>query len=357
MEKYSKLYLTKPEQLPRYRQEVSQNYSLEVLDTIANCTQNLSSSTDAEALSQISATLNQISLYLPCPIYSQPIVSNSTEQNEKDYYLNIVDDYMRVIRVQGNSELILLWGILQTYAELLKEALTAGTYLKNSQWKNLRHAFESMLRYLGREAIESLPNSVLIPLTLSTPDPANNDPLNRWVIGHHIFYVLIQSLVVALNCFHTEITSENVQEAEVAITLATFLMWGAESALRFTGDFSASQFQDIVRPSMMPPNAPPGLSGQFSRDHLYLVKLLSELRPTFENLNSNLMMKYRQFVQAFEATYEAHKFVCKKFVGVESQSLRMNSTSSKSAVDVLQDLKIFRLKNLKTRVFLESFDV
>lgn len=347
MEQYPKLYLTKPEELPLHREEVSQNCSPEILDAIADCTQKLRSSTDAEALSQIRVTLNQISLYLPCPIHRHPIVKTSVEQTEKDYYVNIVDDYMGVIRVKGDSGVILLWSILQAYAELLEEALTAGTYLEAAQWSNLRHAFESTLRYLGQESVESAPNPFLIPLTLSTPDPANFDPLRRWVIGHHIFYVIIQNLVVALNCFQTEIISGRFHEAETAMALATFLMWGSESALQFTGDSSQSQFQDVVRPSMMPPHAPPGLSGQFSRDHIYLVKLLSQLKPTFANLNSNLAIEHQQFVKAFEAAYEAHKFVCGKFVGIKSQSLRMNSSSTKSAVAVIDDLKILRLKNLK----------
>ncbi|MEC4891466.1 MAG: hypothetical protein SAL07_06850 [Oscillatoria sp. PMC 1051.18] len=347
MEQYSKLYLTRPEQLPRHREEISQNCSLEVQSAIADCTYKLRSSNDADALRHIRETFNWILLNFPSVVARHQTVTKSVERNEKDYYVEIVDNYMGVVRVDGDPFFVLLQSILQAYSELLEEALSVGTSIKAPKWRNLRHAFESILSYLAQESIPPSADPCLTISPRSNPADNNDNPLRRWVIGHHVFYVLIQSLIVALNCFHAEMKAENFQEAEVAIAIATSLMWGAESALRFTGDFSSSQFQDVVRPSMMPPNAPSGLSGQFSMDHLYLVKLLSKLKPMLANLNHSLMTQHQQFTKAFEATYEAHKFVCGKFVGINSQSLRMNSSSKKSAVDVLNDLKILRLKNLK----------
>jgi hypothetical protein len=49
-----------------------------------------------------------------------------------------------------------------------------------------------------------------------------------------------------------------------------------------------------------------------------------------------------------ETTYEAHKYVCARFGGDRSASLRMSATSAVSAVEVIHGLKIARTKLVRS---------
>lgn len=343
MDPYPKLHLLNPDRLPHNRSQIIQSCTPAIREQLTSCTSILQSCSNAEALRY----LNKISINSALKTDTSLAEAVSDEHNTQEKYIALVDDYMGVVRVSGDPLLVLIEGIFQGYRELLQEALMAGTSVDAQQWTNLRNGFESMLRYIAQQPVNRSADAPLYLPTTTRECHDDYDPLRRWVLGHHVFYVLIQSLIVAIDCFNSEIESDNLEEAETALALATVLMWSSESALRFAGDFSVTGYNDVVRPSMMPPHAPPGLSGQFSRDHVYLVKFMTGLKQIFAHLHPSLRPQHEQFMQALQTAYESHKFVCDRFVSSEQGSLRMNATSKNTAADVLEGLKKVRLKTVK----------
>lgn len=173
------------------------------------------------------------------------------------------------------------------------------------------------------------------------------NPLKRWKVGHKIFFVHIQGLIIELRRFKAAIQSGNFAAADQNLRRAGHLMFASAPLMAFTGDFSPAEYAEEVRPTMCPPNTIEGFSGLLSRDHRELVRLFSELRPIFMTLPSCLNAARQYFLSGGAALYEAHKFVCEKFGGGSQTSLRMNESSEKSSVDVLDIFKINRLRPME----------
>jgi hypothetical protein len=130
--------------------------------------------------------------------------------------------------------------------------------------------------------------------------------------------------------------------------LATRLLGASAVAFVFAGEFSSSQYETQVRPSMEPPAVSGGFSGLMSADHHYLVSLLGVLRPELRDLPAELVADHRRFVAAMERVYEAHKYVCARFGGDRGASLRMSAASTVTAVDVIHGLKLARTKLVRS---------
>ncbi len=341
MSHHPTLYLLNVEQLPHNRAEIRQATTISVNQALGTCTSIFPCPSDAEVLTRVIDARGMIPIEIESATYvHQDRAMVNERPEEHDYFFNIV-------RVSGNPLRVLAHSILQAYGELLEDTLAEGTSLNSSEWSRLRAAFDTMLHYISQEPAQPLVNTSRYLPTASSHSRGEPDPLRRWRIGHHVFLTLIQNLVVAFGCFGSAITSNDLPEAVVALELATILMWGSASALRFAGDFQPQQYEAVVRPVMMPPNLEPGFSGLQSRDHYYLIKSLSRLKPVFMKLDPYLRSQHHQFLQAFDAAYEAHKLVCARFKGNELPSLRMNLDAKQSAVDVLDQLKHVRLRNLQ----------
>ncbi len=324
-------------QLPKSRTEINQATTDNLKQVLADCICTTPLSPDTQALKNVITARERL------PIEIVPLADGYANKVLPDERYEEHDDYFGIVRVAGNPLRVEIHSILQAYGELLQEGITLGTRLSPLEWGRLRIAFDSMLRFLIKEpSAESTVDSAY-----ALPSPAADckfEPVRRWRIGHHVFLVLIQSLVVSFNCFGNMIRAGNLSEAKTLLKLATRLMFGSASALRFAGDFRGEQYENQVRPSMMPPNLEPGFSGLQSMDHQYLTKSLANLKPIFTNLDPCLQAQHAQFTRAFEVTYDAHKFVCARFRGEEIPSLRMNPGSKRSAVAVLDQLKSVRLR-------------
>jgi hypothetical protein len=163
-----------------------------------------------------------------------------------------------------------------------------------------------------------------------------------------VFLVLIQGLIVAMNCFVSAHAEDSLEDSFSALELATLLMDGSSAALHYAGDFPTTEYDETVRPTMMPPNVLPGMSGILARDHRHLIKLLQSQRTLFQIIEPNLRQRYQEFVTAFGRTYDAHKLVCSHFRGDERPSL-LNGNAAESGVELLDELKSVRLRSLGQR--------
>jgi hypothetical protein len=259
-----------------------------------------------------------------------------------DDRLSEYDAFFGVSRAGTGTRGVFEHSLLVAYRSLLEEGLSGGTRMSWSQWSALCATFHAMIALVtGARAGSG-------PVPLPVPEPPllrwHMDPHRRWRIGHHVFFVLTQSLIIALNCFRQARADLDVDLAGRMLRLAARLLTASAAAFVFAGEFSAVQYHDQVRPSMEPPDVSAGFSGLLSPDHRYLVKLLGLLRPELRDLPRQLAPDHTLFVTAMGTAYEAHKYVCARFGGDRSPSLRMSDASQVSAVEVIQGLKLARTK-------------
>lgn len=217
--------------------------------------------------------------------------------------------------------------------------MKGGTTLRQWEWLHLRHAFDSILRYVLWQPVAA-PDA--IPMTSDAN--VQLDPTQRWIIGHHIFAALTQGLIFALHQLkHTLVTGDDPQATE-ALELSTSLFNGTAAAFQFATDFSAATYDETVLPTMMPPYMPPGLSGVLSPDHQYFIRVLTALKPHFHEIADSLRPVYTRFAQAFQLVYDSHKQVCAEFGGNKRPSLLGRAPSAEPAVEELEELKFARMK-------------
>ncbi|NUR93435.1 MAG: hypothetical protein HOY71_55965, partial [Nonomuraea sp.] len=186
------------------------------------------------------------------------------------------------------------------------------------------------------------------PAPAAVPEPPmlrwHLDPHRRWRVGHHVFFVLTQSLVVALQSFRSALEEDDVAGARRNLRLAARLLRASGAAFVFTAEFSANQYHGGVRQSMEAPFVADGFSGLLSPDHQYLVRLFARLRPVLRSLPEELVPDHRAFTRALGTVYDSHKYVCARFGGETAPSLRTSDATGLPAVSVLHALKLARTK-------------
>ncbi|HEX5886667.1 MAG TPA: hypothetical protein VFY67_19145 [Pyrinomonadaceae bacterium] len=333
------LLLLRPEELPKSYRELQQRRTTEIA-----CLRNFSRSPGS--------SLEQVLYEVRCSLsdlgereFPPPETRSAPETADSDSH----DEYCRVRRVDDPDTLyVFTRSVLKAYEELLEDTVSGGLSLTQDQWIALRAAFESLLRLIAGSKSAAQVRAELRAFDTKYVDAIWCDPFTRWIRGHHVFVVLIQGLIVAISCFASAHADDSLEDARSALEVATLLMEGSGASLHYAGDFPTSDYDETVRPTMMPPNVPPGMSGILARDHRHLIKLLQSQRNLFEVIQPGLKKQYEEFVTAFGCTYDAHKLVCAHFRGDERPSL-LNGNSAESGVELLDDLKNVRLRGLGQR--------
>lgn len=328
------LFLLEPADLPRDRPALDRavNAARERHDHPAI--------SDDELLRHISDALGQEPAFALVP-QSSELVGGKTAPGALAEH----DDYFLVHRVQGDPAAIYRHSVLLAYRELLESAGEMGSTMDDGPWCALRDGFDAMLHYIG------VPFAGIAcgrrPQPAGTASKAGDyDPHRRWRAGHHLFFVQIQSLVIAVNCLTAAFDEDDLDGAEAALTLMAVLMAGSAATLRFAADFSPVDYDALVVPSMKPPYLEPGFSGIQSRDHLYLVRQLMKLKSRFRTLDERLVPAHRRFVDALADAYDAHALVCSRFRGDERPSLLMAGEAPQLATQAIRSLKRNRLRTV-----------
>ncbi|NUP76783.1 MAG: hypothetical protein HOV96_04430 [Nonomuraea sp.] len=265
-------------------------------------------------------------------------VADRTRSYVYDDRLRAYDAYFGVVRAGRHTDGVFARGLLVAYRSLLEEGLGAGTRLSWADWSSLCAALRTMICL--STGVESPPAPVPEPPLLRW----HLDPHRRWRVGHHVFFVLTQSVIVALQSFQSALEEADVAGARRNLRLAARLLRASAAAFVFTAEFSANQYHGGVRQTMEAPFVGDGFSGLLSPDHQYLVRLFARLRPALRNLPEELVPDHRAFTRALGAVYDSHKYVCARFGGDTGTSLRTSDASGLPAVSVLHALKLARTK-------------
>jgi hypothetical protein len=331
------LHVLRPESVPRERRAFETAVPIISRCVLADLTDCGRSCSDAWIICRVADAIRETGVEFASLTHGASDFGAIADDAAHDIYCNIE-------RVAGDSPKIFICSVLQAYRQLLEERLEAGTSLGPNEWLQLRCAFHSIIRYVCKQppALALRLNTYeSLPLEGDSPDP-----VRRWILGHHVFIAIVQGLILALHALKGALAEKSAQETAAAFELSIILLEGSALAFRFTSDFCAAQYENVVRPTMMPPRAPQGLSGLLSADHRYLIKTLVEMKPSFESLDPALRPYYSRFRSAFQSAYEAHKFVCARFRGDEKPSLLMKSSSKTSAVEELDHYMHKRMQML-----------
>lgn len=332
------LFLIEPEELPKSYSDIRRRRSERISCALNHSRWRSSPASVEEILEAVGCSLTMIG-DLSFPVIKTPSDNQIADPDSHD-------EYCRIKRVADPDTLhVITKATLCAYEALLKDALTSGSSLTPKQWGDLHTAFRSLLHLIGQDepVTKNWANQKIMNGSHSGFD--ERGAIRRWIQGHHVFLILIQGLIISLNCFESAFNDGVLEEGLSALELATALMNGSSAALHHAGDFPPSIYSETVRPTMMPPNVLPGMSGILARDHRHLVKVLHSQRPLYGKLKPPLTQKYIEFVTAFGCAYEAHKLVCAHFGGAERPSL-LNEKAQQSGVELLDELKHNRLKGL-----------
>ncbi|MFH9354574.1 hypothetical protein [Kitasatospora sp. NPDC017646] len=251
------------------------------------------------------------------------------------------DLFFGAVRVTGNPVEILTRTMLESLRSQLNDTVSAGLGLGADAWEQLLAAYWAAFGVLWRvgvagTAFES--TARFHQVSQVRIDGVSVDPMVRWRLGHQTFFALIQALIATVGCLEEALAAGGEAEEAVAGLLledATRLMAGSGAAMRYAGDFTRTQYAEVVRPAMMPPHINPKFSGLQLRDHRILLKQLNRVKRLVESAGPAVHESYQQLLDAMSGAYDAHITVCARFGGDQEPSLRMPGSDSR-AVQVLE---------------------
>lgn len=247
-------------------------------------------------------------------------------------------------RIDGPPLPLLVDAAVAALIGVLEPVVDVGSGIDERSWTDLVCGVDTLLDWCADPHVAPRPRPVPVPAPRGVP--VSNSALRSWVRGHHLFMVLAQGCAMACACLGDHAACDDVDGALVAATVATRLMWASRGALRYAGDAAQPEYNAEIRPTLMPPVAPPKMSGLRWRDHEALVRALADSTKGWAWLAERDDTPLAEFRDALGATYDAHRGVCAHFVGEQSTSLLTNSSSSRSAVGVLDQFRRIRLAAL-----------
>jgi hypothetical protein len=326
-------YLLRPEDLPRLRGELAADRQTAAV--FASLNDALARGLDDDAVLELAGrALSELAL--------DPVELSWVDDDPAESFESRANDQsFSIVRVHRPATRVLAHSTLEAFALLIADAREAGTDLDPEQWGRLRHAFTAIFALLATGRGPARPAGPVAQGAATSA--AARDALRRWTRGHYAFMAIVQGLIVILDDFEDAFESGDTPRMRDALRAAAAVMWGAESALRFAGDFALAAYDRAVRPTLMPPIAPPGMTGLHWRDHRHMISVLARARRCFARLGPDLRPALAAFQAAMAAAYESHKYVCASFVGNQRPSLLMASRSEKTAIETLDHFKTIRL--------------
>ncbi|WP_182356156.1 hypothetical protein [Komagataeibacter europaeus] len=161
--------------------------------------------------------------------------------------------------------------------------------------------------------------------------------LNRWKVGHQIFFILIQGVLLCSRIISNESDPKKVdkfvQDLRGVLIASSF-------AMEFAGDMLPADYISVVRPHMS--QVSPSFSGLFLEDHA--VMLIE-----FKNINQRIGADSRSgLVSIVSELYEAHASVCEHVMDKNQQSL-MSIRHKGKTLSASHDLRTKWLKRATSR--------
>jgi len=129
----------------------------------------------------------------------------------------------------------------------------------------------------------SLPGCALTTSPLDGPLP----PVLRWKQGHQAFHLLLIVMTSLLEESCILLKREDWNSLLDRLQQLVVLYDAATACMRYAADFPSSEYERVVRPSMMPPAIRPGFSGMLNRDHEQMLRTLRKFKAKIAILDAS----------------------------------------------------------------------
>lgn len=266
------------------------------------------------------------------PVGDDPAESEANRDNDLAF---------GIVRTHGPAAALLVDAGVHALIGILEVAADRGSDLDAPSWQRLLGGFDALFGWFADPGRAPVPAE--FPPAGPPAPPAPQDALRRWVRGHHVFMVFAQAATTAFRVLQDSAESADPAGAAAAAGATVALMRGCHGALAYAGSANRDQYNEQIRPTLMPPVAPPKMSGLHWRDHEALIVELSRSGPAWKWLEVRRPGLLGEFRQVLAEAYDAHRGVCEHFVGDTAPSLLATQRSSRSAVGVLSQLRRVRL--------------
>ncbi|MDG4768609.1 hypothetical protein O7632_31635 [Solwaraspora sp. WMMD406] len=277
---------------------------------------------------------------------------------EADYQEH--DRYFRVVRTRSQPGVTFFKGLRMAHLAVSSNAQENGlSALSFEEFARLSDGLDSLLNYAAHGSQSgigadqaALPAAPAGPTTPQLLDEVSTTAGERWLVGHQLFFALMQGSIVGLTGFLRASADGRAADARDALGVAAAFMRSSTAAFRFTCDFTPVDYERLIRPAMAPPAVRAGFSGLQTRDHAYLMSLFAEVRVMRSKIGTDIVdSAFEEFVDATVEAYEAHQLICSRFGGDVLPSLRMAARSagrhSQPGVHVVRQMMRARLFALR----------
>lgn len=329
--------LGRPETLPESERELSIHS-----EVAASILQRFTGLQQPRNLQQYLCTAKQAMKLLPSASKGLALDDPLESQENRDN-----DIAFGIERHHGDCVLLLLEAVLNAAIQTSELVERNGTNIPNKEWAVMQGTVEAILQMIA--------NPRDMPVTSATcesPKPLLNDeqdPLRRWMRGHLLFMVICQGMSLSTKMLIYAAEHDDRELAKAQANQLIQLMNISRITLKFATDLTQKQYLEKIRPTLMPPLAPPKMSGINWRDHMVMIKLMRKSTPAWDYIERYQPDIVDRMRSVLSDVYEAHRNVCEQFVGENNTSLLARENASTGAGKVIEGLKTSRLKLLQPR--------
>ncbi|SEM94634.1 hypothetical protein [Lihuaxuella thermophila] len=151
----------------------------------------------------------------------------------------------------------------------------------------------------------------------------------RWKQGHQIFHVLLVVMNTALEVSLDSVRHRDWSCVSSSLQRLTVLFNASTAVMKYSADFPRHLYEDLIRPSMMPPFLSPGFSGQLNTEHHVMLENFRNLRTMLmkelgevQQWPADLAKAWTSLVKSQVYNRKHHGLVCQKFVDGGTSLLR-----------------------------------
>jgi hypothetical protein len=174
------------------------------------------------------------------------------------------------------------------------------------------------------------------------------DPLERWIMGHHLYGVLLLWVADRLAAAVAALACSEYGTAASAVDQATVYLRGATAAMFHAGSIPAACYMELVRPTMRPPATPRNLGGSMNPESALarssVDAFLGRCGESFPDLHARhpgLAIARNEFLFTDLIDIERHVTLAATLVGQE-RSLLQDEASAVNAVGILRETRSAR---------------
>lgn len=252
------------------------------------------------------------------------------------------ENYFQIKRVKIKNVDLVFDNLLRSFYEMICDCLAQGHTLPLSYFENIFLTIRNVMdsKEGSHRPLFSKDSFISIKQKKSI-----QDPLKRWMLGHYLFFSIIQVLILVHNSILLK--KKDSSPWQGSLWKAGNLFFVSIAAFQYGTNYSSLNYQENVRPSMGLAHFPSGFSDLNSIDHRALLSCIKKVRTSkIFDTSAKSHIYYRN---AISSVYDNHSHVCAKAVG-KSTSLLQNagdteSSASLTAPELIR--KVYKKRTLK----------